>query len=89
MNTMNTIDKNFFHYLRNRISHIISKEECEILVHIFLISRLDYCNVTHENTTYLAVQNYAARLILRYGRSEHLTPLLYYLHWLPVELRDD
>ena len=31
------------------------------------------------------VQNYAARLILRFGKSEHITPL----HWLPVELRVD
>ena len=35
------------------------------------------------------VQNYAARLILRFGRSEHITPVLYYLHWLSVELRVD
>ena len=32
------------------------------------------------------VQNYAARLILRFGKSEHITHVLYYPHWLLVEL---
>ena len=34
------------------------------------------------------VQNRAARLILRFGRSEHI-PSVFYFHWLPVKLRVD
>ena len=33
------------------------------------------------------VQNAAARMITGAGRSEHITPSLYHLHWLPVECR--
>ena len=33
------------------------------------------------------VQNYAAKLILKYRRAEHAKPLLKQLHWLPREQR--
>jgi hypothetical protein len=33
------------------------------------------------------IQNNAARLILRKKRSDHVTPLLKQLHWLPVKQR--
>ena len=94
---VNTIAKNCFYYLRNiaRIRRMLSEEDCKAIVHTFVISRLDYCNVLLYGLpkktlhTLQRVQNYAARLILRFGRSEHITPVLYYLHWLPVELRVD
>ena len=60
-----------------------------------MISRLEYCNVLlyelPKKTLHILqrVQDYAARLILRFSKSEHITPVLYYIHWLPVELRVD
>ena len=34
------------------------------------------------------VQNYSARSILRFGKSEHMTPMLYYLHsWLHLDYK--
>ena len=33
------------------------------------------------------IQNSAARLVFRNKRSDHVTPLLYQLHWLPVNYR--
>ena len=41
---VNTIAKNCFYYLR-KIRHIISEEECKIIVRTIMISRLDSCNV--------------------------------------------
>ena len=56
---------------------------------------MDYCNVLlyglPKKTLHISQRdtNYAVRLILRFSKSEHITPVLYYLHWLPVELRVD
>ena len=92
---MHTIAKNcFFYYLRNiaGIQHILSEEECKRIVHTFVISRLDYFNIYMYGLAkkmlhiLRRVQNYAARLILCFGKSEHITPVLQYLHWLPEEL---
>ncbi len=35
------------------------------------------------------IQNAAARLICQQSRFRHITPLLFYLHWLPVKFRVD
>ena len=59
----------------------------------FVSSRLDYCNsllfgVTDSLVQRLqAVQNAAARLVSGTRRSEHITPVLRQLHWLPVRQR--
>ena len=58
-----------------------------------MLSRLDYCNsVLVGLPQYLikrlqGVQNVTARSILRTPRSEHISPLLQNLHWLPVNRR--
>ena len=57
------------------------------------MSRIDYCNVLlagcpQKLTGRLQkLQNYAARLTLRTPRSDHITPHLRALHWLPIEAR--
>ena len=62
-------------------------------MHAFVSSRLDYCNsllfgVTDSLVQRLqAVQNAAARLVSGTRRSEHITPVLRQLHWLPVRER--
>ena len=76
---VNAIAKICFHFLRNiaRIRRILSEEECKIIVNTFVISRLYLCSsiwFTWENVTHL--QNYAASLIMRFGRSEHITTVL-------------
>jgi len=56
-------------------------------------SRLDYCNslfvgMTDCNFKKLQrVQNALARVVLRVGKFEHITPALIKLHWLPVKQR--
>ena len=54
-----------------------------------IMSRLDYCNSvlaalpTSTLQPLQRVQNAAARLVFGLSRSEHVTPTLIQLHWLP------
>ena len=54
-------------------------------------SKLDYCNsLLSGSTQYLIqlfqkVQNTAARITLKASRVEHTSPLLCFLHWLPIK----
>ena len=56
-------------------------------------SRLDYCNSLLHNTSQAnlhklqLVQNNLARVVAQAKRSDHITPILRELHWLPVEHR--
>lgn len=92
---VNAIAKVCFYHLRNiaRIRRRLSDEECKIIVHAYVISRLDYCNVLlyglPDTTLQILqrVQNYAARMIVRLGKDEHVTPVLHDLHWLPIKMR--
>lgn len=71
----------FFH-LRNiaKIRSVVSKKEMEMLVHAFISSRLDYCNVLYTclNKSSMdklqVVQNAAARLLNKTNRRLHITP---------------
>ena len=74
---------------------ILIKKSFETLIHAFVTSKLDYCNSLFTGVPKSVlrplqiVQNYAARLILKRGKFEHSTPLLYELHWLPILRRID
>jgi hypothetical protein len=84
-----------FFYLHNirRIKKYLSKDCLLTLVHAFITSRLDYCNsllygITKEQLCKLQrVQNASARLIMDVSKYSHISPVLYQLHWLPVEAR--
>ena len=86
-----------FYYLYN-IRHIrkyLSPESTERLVHAFITSRLDYCNVLlygapeHQIKKLQRVMNASARLVYHAPKFCHMTPLLRELHWLSVRLRVD
>ena len=87
--------KSSFFMLRNlgRVRNHFDQASFETLVHAFVSSKLDYCNslfINLPNSTInglQAIQNYAARLVLRQGRFCHITPLLKKLHWLLVKDR--
>jgi len=57
-----------------------------------VLSRLDYCNSILSGSPKCLiqklqrVQNTAARITLRMPRTEHTTPLLRMLHWLPSRI---
>jgi len=71
----------------------MTDEAVKTLMHAFISSRLDYCNVLYcciaEGllSRLQSVQNAADRLITGLGRREHITPALRQLHWLPVRQR--
>ena len=57
-----------------------------------MTSRLDYCNsllngLPKYRISKLCVQNTAARLIMNTRKYDHITPVLYELHWLSVFYR--
>ena len=84
-----------YNYLRQLrpVVQALSVEARKTVVHAFVSSRLDYCNsllfgITDSLVQRLqAVQNAAARLVGGTRRSEHITPVLRQLHWLPVRQR--
>ena len=66
---------------------------CYHIIHALITSRVDYCNsllyglpATQLNKIQ-RVLNAAARLVCRSPRYCHITPLMYHLHWLAVNLR--
>jgi len=92
---ISTVCKAAYYNIR-RISHvrdILTEEATRSLVQAMVTSRLDYGNGlliglprTVLNRLQRA-QNTAARLITRIPRSDHITPVLENLHWLPVHQR--
>ena len=77
----------------NSTRHYLSVQATKTLVSAFVLSRLDYCNsLICGCPQYLPdrlqkVQNNAARLILKAPKTDHITPHLHTLHWLPVDAR--
>ncbi len=59
-----------------------------IVDHVFVSSRLHYCNVLYQasRSRLELVQNSAARL-LKGTKREHVTPALIKMHWLPIRYR--
>ena len=66
---------------------------CYHIMHALITSRVDYCNsllyglpATQLNKIQRLL-NAAARLVCRSPRYCHITPIMYNLHWIPVNLR--
>jgi len=89
---INQMTSTAFLQIRNlaRIRRFLTQEAANTAAHAFISSRLDYCNSLLyglplnliQNLQY--VQNSAARLVARRKKYDHITPVLYDLHWLPV-----
>ena len=84
----------YFHLRRiSSIRKCLSIEATLKLVTSLVLSRIDYCNsllvcLPDSSIKVLQrVQNNAARLILLKKKSDHISPLLNQLHWLPVSQR--
>ena len=80
-------------YNINRIKKHLDRQTLERLVHCFVSSKLDYCNSLFlglpESQIYRLqkIHNTAARILTDTRKHEHITPVLYDLHWLPVKER--
>ena len=77
----------------NSIRNLLSIDAVKTLVCSPVLSRIDYCNSLlvglsqYRIKRLQGVQNAAASSILKIPRSEHISPLLQNLHWLPVNRR--
>jgi len=71
----------------------LTAESAKLLTQSIVLSRLDYCNSCLAGVSEAAldrlqlVQNRAARIVTRTKMSDHITPVLDSLHWLPVRQR--
>jgi hypothetical protein len=76
-------EKSAFYHLRliARIRHFLEQSATKALVHIFLMSPLDYCNSKFDGLPDKTIicqqrfQNATTQLILRRGKREGATPL--------------
>jgi len=75
------------------VTRCLTPEATKTTVQAFISCRLDYCNallygIADDLLRRLqSVQNAAARLVAGSRRSDHITPVLRRLHWLPVRRR--
>ena len=75
------------------IRSFLTEDATKTLVSSYILSRLDYCNSVYIGSPQSVIQplqriqNSAARLICKSPRNQNCTPLLYKLHWLPIEQR--
>ena len=71
----------------------MKKPQSEILVHAFISCKLDNCNSLlyvlpkHLLNGLRSIQNTAARTVTLSKRFDHITPILFKLHWLPLNYR--
>ena len=83
------------YHLRNiaKIRKYLSEDTSQILVHAFISSKLDNCNSLlyglpkHLLNRLRLIQNTAARIVTLSKRFDHITPILFKLHWLPLGYR--
>ena len=77
----------------SRIRSFLTDEAAASLVRSLIFSRIDYANSLLFGlpdcllSKLQMVQNNAARLVMRRQKSDHITPLLKHLHWLPIKYR--
>ena len=71
----------------------MTQDSTKLLVQAVIMARIDYCNGLLYNVpaAHLSklqrLQNTAARLIAFTPKFDHISPVLFKLHWLPVEYR--
>ncbi|KAF7248501.1 RNA-directed DNA polymerase from mobile element jockey, partial [Varanus komodoensis] len=83
-------------FLQRRLIHQLCsylEDDClATVIHALIISQLDFCNALYVGLPLKTVrilqlmQNRAARLLTGTGHYFHITPVLYQLHWLPIEV---
>ena len=89
---INQMCKASLYHIHNirRISKYLFKECRQSLVHAYVTSRLVYCNSILyglpkcQLSKLQRIQNMVARLITDTLKFDHINPVLFNLHWLPV-----
>ena len=73
------------------VARALPEAPAKILVQAFISCRLDYCNVLLYSITdnlfrrLKSIQNATAHLLTGTRRHDHISPVLFRLHWLPVK----
>lgn len=83
------------YHLKNigKIRNILDENNCKMIIHSLVTSRLDYCNSllqglpSYNLDKLQKIQNKAAKMITLSKGREHAQPILRSLHWLPVHQR--
>ena len=84
----------FFHIRSlSKVRPYITYKAASSIAVCLLLSKLDYCNsllsgLPQKQIKRLqAVQNAAARTVMKCKKTDHITPILRQLHWLPIQKR--
>lgn len=92
---ISSICRSSYYHLRNigYLKRYLDQDSLECIVHAFITSKLDYCNVLFNGlpsaqiNRLQSIQNTAARILTGSRKFDHVTPVLHSLHWLPVQQR--
>lgn len=74
----------------SRVKHLFDQKTLVFIIQSLVFSKLFYCstvwsNTSNKNITRLQrVQNYAARIVTKTRKFDHITPVLKQLKWIPV-----
>ena len=84
----------FFHIRSlSKVRPYIAYKAASSIAVCLILSKLDYCNSLlsglppKQIKRLRAVQNAAARTIMKCKKTDHITPILRQLHWLPIQKR--
>jgi hypothetical protein len=95
-NHISTLSSSSFHHIRQlrQIRSSLDAKSTALLAHALVTSKLDYCNSLFFNLPSTSIcriqriQNSLARVVVpNTKRSDHISPILRNLHWLPISQR--
>ena len=75
----------------NRAKHAFDKDLLVTIIKGLVFSKMFYCSSVWSNTSVTninklqAIQNFAARIVTRSRKFDHITPILKQLRWMPVK----
>ena len=95
INHVNNITRNSYVQIRNiaRIRKYLTDEAAATLINSLVTSRIDNMNsllagLPKCTTDKLQkIQNHAAKITARKKKQDHVQPILFHLHWLPLAYR--
>jgi hypothetical protein len=92
---INMVSKTCYYQLRQlkTLCKLMGRDTLRSVLQAFLSTKLDYCNALYSGlpvqrlVQLQRVQNSAARLYSGTRKTDHISPVLQDLHWLPIQYR--